>query len=124
MTSIESVRAKGQKELRIITTLEPLVNQHKIIIDKKVFDDDYESKTINNSFTYQYTHITKEPKCLNHDDRIDSLEMLCKFMLEREDFDETRAYESIEKERLEEDIRKSMDMFRMKPTSRNFASRF
>ena len=124
ITSIEPVRAKGQKELRIISTIEPLVNQHKLVFDKKIFDDDLLSKSINNSFTYQFTHITREPNCLAHDDKIDSLEMLCKFFIEREDFDENRAYESIEKERLEEDISKSLKMFRMDIPKRNFASRF
>ncbi len=75
---IESVTASKQKEKRIIETLEPLLNQHKIIIDKSIFDRDG-SNGINYSFTYQLSHISYEHDCLVHDDRLDSLSQLCEF---------------------------------------------
>ena len=41
--TMEEVRHSKQKELRIIDTLEPVMNQHKLIIDPEVIRNDYES---------------------------------------------------------------------------------
>lgn len=68
--SIEPVRVSGQKELRIITTLEPLFNQHRLIFHPDV--------ARNNELQKQITRITRVRNCLRHDDEIDSLAMCCK----------------------------------------------
>lgn len=79
--SIEEVRNSKQKELRIIDTLEPVFNQHRIIVDRKVVEQDYQDtqelvgKCENGctySLFYQLTHITKDRGALVHDDRADS----------------------------------------------------
>ena len=79
--SLEEVRSSKQKELRIIDTLEPLFNQHRIIVDRKVIDKDYQETqeltgVLENSCAYslfyQLTHITKDRGSLNHDDRADA----------------------------------------------------
>ena len=41
--STEEIRASVSKEERIIETLEPVMNQHKLIIDPKVWEYDYSS---------------------------------------------------------------------------------
>lgn len=68
--SIEPVRVSGQKELRIITTLEPLLNQHRIIMHPEAAG--------NQSLQRQITRITRMRNCLQHDDEIDALAMCCK----------------------------------------------
>lgn len=80
LCGIEEVRSNKQKELRIIETLEPVMNQHRLIVDKKVIEDDLKSiqvyppdKQMMFSGFYQMTHLTKERDCLAHDDRIDAL---------------------------------------------------
>lgn len=78
---VEEVRSIKQKELRIIETLEPIMNQHRLIADKSMLERDAENKSMY-SLTYQLTHITKDKGCLKHDDRIDSLEMLVSHMLD------------------------------------------
>lgn len=113
-TMIEEVRAKGQKEVRIITTVEPLLNQHKIILDRKILDDDLAATSVNNSFTYQLSHIAKVPNCLRHDDRLDAFEMVCRFMIERENFDEEYETEKIDRDKLEDDLRQFMSNFKIK----------
>lgn len=75
------VRAKGKKEIRIINTVEPLLNQHKIIIDKTLLDRDSRAN-LSNSFTHQLSHLTREVGCLKEDDRIDSFEMACAYVVE------------------------------------------
>jgi len=71
-TEIDEIHVKGQKEVRIIEALEPLLNQHKLVVDKETLDKDKASNIVN-SFTYQLSKITKERDCLRHDDRLDSL---------------------------------------------------
>lgn len=62
---IESEWAKGRKEERIIDTLEPVMNSHRLIVDDSVARDEV--------LMYQLTHITRDRGALVHDDRIDSM---------------------------------------------------
>lgn len=123
-TKLEEVRAKGRKEVRIITTLEPLLNQRRIVIDKKVLDDDIKADAVN-SFTHQLTRLTQEPNSLRHDDRIDAVEMVCKFVMDKEDFDEESASERFDAVRLEEDLDKFFKTFGMDDySSNNYGDRY
>ncbi len=124
---IVEVRAKGQKELRIINTLEPLLNQHKIIFDKTLLDRDAQV-SLSSSITYQISHITRERDCLREDDRIDSLEMACSYAVQEFlDTNEERL-EEISKEQEMEAIMKQTnelfsDFFYANP-SLNFGARY
>jgi len=71
-TGLDEFNVSGQKEIRIIETLEPLLNQHRLVIDKDTLVKDKQALT-KNSFTFQLSHITKERQSLKHDDRLDSL---------------------------------------------------
>lgn len=86
----EEVRHSKQKELRIIDTLEPVMNQHKLIIDPKVIQKDYDSvqhhppeKAQRYMLTYQMTRITKDRGSLAHDDRLDALAMGVAYWVEQ-----------------------------------------
>ena len=77
---IEEVRATVRKEERIIDTLEPVMNQHKLIIDPKVLDYDYKSnpdappeKRLEYMLMYQMSRMCREKGAVKHDDRVDSL---------------------------------------------------
>ena len=76
--STEEVRATVRKEERIIDTLEPVMNQHKLIIDPKVFEYDYASnpdappeKRLEYMLGYQMSRMCREKGAVKHDDRID-----------------------------------------------------
>ena len=80
---VEEIRHNTQKEKRIIDTLEPVMNQHRLIVDKSVIKEDAESIKIyplehqqQYSLFYQMTRITKDRGCLSHDDRLDCLAMM------------------------------------------------
>ncbi len=80
--ALEEVKHNVQKEKRIIDTLEPVMNQHRLIVDKNVIYDDAQSVLIyplskqqGYSLFYQLTRITKEKNSLVHDDRVDCLAM-------------------------------------------------
>jgi hypothetical protein len=76
--STEEVRATVRKEERIIDTLEPVMNQHKLIIDPKVWEYDYASnpdappeKRLEYMLGYQMSRMCREKGAVKHDDRID-----------------------------------------------------
>jgi len=88
--TLEEVRHSKQKELRIIDTLEPVMNQHRLVFDKEVINKDYDSiqKYPNDiaqrySLFYQMTRITKDRGALAHDDRLDALAMATAYWVEQ-----------------------------------------
>ena len=88
--TMEEVRHNTQKESRIIDTLEPVMNQHRLILDPKVIQKDYDSvqhmppdKGIKYMLTYQMTRITKVRGALAHDDRLDVLAMAVQYWVDQ-----------------------------------------
>lgn len=78
--STEEIRANLQKEARIIDTLEPVLNQHRLIVDTTLVREDIaKAKTQGEglvySLFYQLTHITRDRGSLLHDDILDVLAM-------------------------------------------------
>ncbi|MDO8839643.1 MAG: phage terminase large subunit [Parvibaculum sp.] len=80
--TIEEVRHSKQKELRIIDTLEPVMNQHRLVIDRSVIEEDSRSvkdlpaeEALTYQLIYQMTRITRDRGALRHDDRLDVLAM-------------------------------------------------
>jgi len=78
--SIEEIRNNIQKEKRIIDTLEPLLNQHRLVIDYSAIKQDVEHglstpTNIYYSLIYQLSHITSDRGSLVHDDRLDVIAM-------------------------------------------------
>lgn len=73
--AIEDVRATGQKELRIIETLEPVLNQHRLVACAGVIEADWRETEGRraHSLAHQLTGISRERGSLAHDDRIDAL---------------------------------------------------
>jgi len=74
----EEVRATTRKEERIIDTLEPVMNQHKLIVDPKVLEYDYRSnpeeppeKRLEYMWMYQISRMCREVGAVKHDDRAD-----------------------------------------------------
>lgn len=79
---IEEVKHNKQKEARIIDTLEPVMNQHKLVFDKSVIQYDTNSTSHYPTDTahkyqlfYQMSRLTRDKGSLTHDDRLDCLAM-------------------------------------------------
>ena len=77
---IEEVRANVRKEDRIIDSLEPVMNQHRLIVDRKVIEWDYASnkdeapeKRLMYMLFYQMGRMCREKGAIRHDDRLDCL---------------------------------------------------
>jgi hypothetical protein len=93
---IEDVWESGQKELRIIDTLEPLMARHRIIVHTDIIEYDRESVKhypVNDQSSYQFFHqmskISREKGALAHDDALDSFAGCCRRWVEHIAVDET-----------------------------------
>ena len=118
--AIEEVRHSKQKEHRIIDTLEPVMNQHKLVIDPKVIQKDYESvqdmppeKGIKYMLTYQMTRITKTRGALAHDDRLDVLAMAVQYWVDQMAADADVQMASRKEELLDNELDKFMSHLNM-----------
>ena len=77
---IDEVRATVRKEDRIIDALEPVLNQHRLIVDRGVIEWDYssnkdsppESRLLYMLF-YQMSRMCRMKYAVKHDDRLDCL---------------------------------------------------
>ncbi len=76
---LEEIKHNVQKEKRIIDTLEPVLNQHRLIVNTAVVLEDLKRALDDNmryhSLFYQLTHISRIRGALKHDDALDALAM-------------------------------------------------
>ena len=108
---IEEVKHSKQKELRIIDTLEPLMNSHRLVVDQSLverevsaaLDSASDDRIVYNLF-YQMTRITKERGALKHDDRLDALAMACACWVDAVAQDADRMARELEEEKLEKTL--------------------
>ena len=77
---IEEVRANVRKEDRIIDSLEPVLNQHRLVVNRSVIDWDYNSnqdaapeERLIYMLFYQMSRMCREKGAVKHDDRLDCL---------------------------------------------------
>jgi len=77
---IEEVRANVRKEDRIIDSLEPVLNQHRLVVDRRVIDWDYRSnqdsapeERLLYMLFYQMSRMCRQKGAVKHDDRLDCL---------------------------------------------------
>jgi hypothetical protein len=111
---IEEVRANVRKEDRIIDALEPVLNQHRLVVDRGVFDWDYKSnpdappeERLLYMLFYQMSRMCREKGAVKHDDRLDCLAQGVKYYT---DAMAISAYETVNL-RKKEDWKDMMDMF-------------
>ena len=80
LIDVEEVRANVRKEDRIIDSLEPVLNQHRLIVNRDVIEWDYKSNPeeapelrLMYMLFYQMSRMCREKGAVKHDDRIDCL---------------------------------------------------
>lgn len=86
-------RQTTQKELRIADTLEPLMNQHRLIVDAKLIEKDNKEPEPRYQLFYQLTRLTRDRGSLKHDDRLDALALACNYWVEHMSRDTEEAAE-------------------------------
>ena len=105
----DEVRHNTQKELRIIDSLEVLMNQHRVVVDKQLVIDDQKINTVTDQLFYQMTRLTKQKGALLHDDAIDALAIACKYWSEAMARDADTALADHKEEMLQNELERFME---------------
>jgi hypothetical protein len=81
----EEVRHSKQKEARIIDTIEPILNQHRLVVDTEVIKNDYQTSqdSAERGLMYQLTRLTRDKGSLACDDRLDALSIAVGYWVEQ-----------------------------------------
>ena len=108
----DSKWARTSKEAKIIDTLEPVLNQHRLVVDKSLVTRDYQSTAgypleEQNSYRlfHQLTRIYREKGALRHDDRLDALAGAVGYWVEAETLNEKQSVDAHRRKALEEELK-------------------
>lgn len=95
---IEEIWESGQKELRIIDVLEPMLSSHLLVMHTDIIARDIQlaaerslEKRKTYSLFYQMARITRDRGSLIHDDRLDALAGACRFWSQHLKLNEERT---------------------------------
>lgn len=95
----------GQKERRIVDTLEPVIGRGSLIIHESVFREDWESTQDYSlesrkfyTFAYQFTAMTLQAGSCVHDDRIDALAGAVGYYVKALQLDQAKSVEKLKDE--------------------------
>ena len=126
--TIEEIRHQEAKEKRIIDTLEPLMQQHRLIIDSNVVHKDYNSanemytleKALRYQLFYQMSRISNVRGSLAIDDRLDVLSMACRYWVDQLAKDQHTAQAQRRAEALRDELDSFLDtqVFNKRPSNR------
>ncbi len=96
----------GQKELRIIDTLEPVIGSGRLVVDIDLIKSDWESvgkypaaHRASYSLFHQMSKITRDKDCLFHDDRLDAVAGSVRNWIDLLAVDELQAQAAAESQR-------------------------
>lgn len=108
----ETPRSSSQKEQRIVDTLEPVLNGHRLVVDRGLLERDYKSTEgrppeHQNRYRlfYQMTRITRDRGSIIKDDRIDALALAVHHWTEAMARDVQKAAEQTRAEALQRELR-------------------
>ena len=86
---VDEIRANVRKEERIIDTLEPVLNQHRLIVNKSVVEWDYNSnrdaapeERLLYMLFYQMSRMCRQKYAVKHDDRLECLAQGVKYYID------------------------------------------
>jgi len=116
--TIEEVRHNKQKELRIVDTLEPVLNSHRLIVDPTVINNDYRSalsypieQQTRYMLMYQLSRITRDKGSLVHDDRLDALSIAVGYWVQQMAADVNQSMIDRQQELLNEELDSFVNSF-------------
>jgi hypothetical protein len=101
---VEEYRVTGQKELRIVSTLEPVMSMHRLVVARKAIK--------NQENQIQITRLHKGRGALKHDDRVDVLSAAVEFYKSHMAVDTAKASEEHKKKEWEKRIKDWANNFR------------
>lgn len=91
--AVEEQRSKGQKELRIIDTLEPIMAQHRLCVSPQV--------ARNPTLVNQMTRITRDKDSLKHDDQVEALAGAVAWFKDQMALDSSKRVDDLERMQIE-----------------------
>lgn len=105
--AVEEVKHNIQKERRIADTLEPVMNQHRLIIDFDVIQGDIKLSGEEQAYSglYQMTRLTRDRGALKFDDRLDALAMAVSEWTSAMARDEQKAVQEYHAKQLEAELK-------------------
>jgi hypothetical protein len=102
---IEDVWESGQKELRIIDILEPMIGSGKLVVHEELLLEDWNStkkypaeKRSTYSMFWQMSRITRDAKSLAHEDRLDAVAGSARYWVEALAQDDMKAVTAAKEE--------------------------
>jgi hypothetical protein len=103
--------SKGQKELRILDTLEPIVQSHRLIVDRKVIEDDIKTQEESTSYSFvqQFTRMWRQKAALPHEDRLEAVAGACAYFVEKMSHDRDRAIDNHNEDLKDKELRKWLE---------------
>lgn len=109
--TLTEVKHSQQKERRIIDVLEPVMNQHRLVMVPGVVRQDYDStrtlpteKQLSYQLCYQLTRVTRDKGSLRHDDRLDALAIAVTYWTEQMGVDADQNIKARQDEALDRQI--------------------
>ncbi|WP_018868268.1 MULTISPECIES: phage terminase large subunit [unclassified Thioalkalivibrio] len=106
----EGPRVSQQKERRIIDILEPVLTQHRLVVDEALIKKDFDSAPeAKYGLFYQMTRLTRDRGSLAHDDRLDALSGAVAYWVDQLGRDTEKAAQSHREELLQQELDKFMD---------------
>jgi hypothetical protein len=98
--AIEETWESGQKELRIIDVLEPVIARGSLVFNDDIARDEEQTlarypaeRRSSYSVFHQIAHITREKNALQHDDRLDALAGAVRYWVEQLGINQQKAIE-------------------------------
>ena len=111
----------NQKELRILDTLEPVIQSHRLVIDRRVIEADLEVQRDEEKYSLiqQMTRMARVKGCLANEDRLEAVAMACRYWQDRLARNQEKAHdqhrESLLKKELDEFLKHALGRRRTRP---------
>ncbi len=111
--AIEEQRSTGMKEERIVYALQPVMNQHRLVIDRRIIENDLRADQAYQLF-YQMTRIIDPSMsgargCLQHDDRLEAVASAVALWTEALAQDPATKSAAVDEERRKKEMKKWLD---------------
>jgi hypothetical protein len=99
-----------QKELRICDTLTPLLDSHRLVVSRKVIEEDLKVQQERESYSFiqQLSRMARIKGCLAHEDRLEAVAMACGYFADRMDRDQDKTVERMRQELVDAELKKFM----------------
>lgn len=103
--------SQTNKELRICDTLEPVLAQHRLVVDRKVIEKDLhqQAEAERYSLIYQLTRMGRIKGEVPNEDRLEALSMAVGYWTDRMNRDADKQLQAHKDEKLDKELRRYME---------------